>query len=275
MKKIILRKMLITFTVILISATCSGQTIKNGSFESWPSGCPYNVVPDNWTNFSTSLGPDQAGTCAGTVTSYQGSSHMNLVWYSTNGLYEGAIQTLTGLTSGTSYQINFYAINDQGLYSYGDPVILDVYLNNSVIFSTPELTSGGNWTKYSVNFTATATSHNFGFKVQAGSTGTSGSVGIDAVVFDGTEGTNTILNESEYNIYPNPFNNEFIVDIQKQNFKDATFIIQNTLGQTVFVKQNLYPKDKKTINMKELPSGIYFINFTIDGKRAIKKLIKQ
>jgi len=275
MNKNTLMKRLITFLAVLITASTSiGQTLINGDFESWPSGCPYNVAPDGWTNFSTSLGPDQAGSCAGTVTSHQGSSHMNLVWYSVNGLNEGAIQTITGLTAGASYEINFYAINDQGLYSYGDPAFLDVYLDNAVIYSTPELISGGNWTSYTVLFIASATTHSIGFKVRDGSTGTSGSVGVDAVSINGSQSSNNLLLENKFEIYPNPFNNELTVTIPEQTFSDASISIHNTLGQTVFDKQYFKNESKKTIDMKMLPGGIYFIDLMVDGKISIRKIVK-
>ena len=226
MKISLLKKTIITLVAgLLLTVTSQGQTLTNGDFESWPSGCPYNVAPDGWTNFSTSLGPDQAGSCAGTVTSYHGTSHMNLVWYSGSGLIEGAVQTITGLTPGASCEVNFYAINDQGLYSYGDPVILDVYLDNGLFYSTPELLSGGNWTSYTILFTASATHQTLGFKVRDGSTGTSGSVGVDYVTLNGTLNTNDLSQANDFNIYPNPFQNEVIVTIQKPTYSEYKMLL--------------------------------------------------
>ena len=89
-------------SIILLIVTIQtniAQVINNPSFELWPTtSCPYNVAPTGWTNYSTSLGPDQAGTCAGTIVSQQGNSHMNLVWYTGSALAEGARQLITGFT---------------------------------------------------------------------------------------------------------------------------------------------------------------------------------
>lgn len=257
-------KLLIGLIALCITNNSNGQIIVNGNFELWPSGCPYNIAPNNWTNFSTSLGPDQAGSCAGTVISYQGSSHMNLVWYSSNGLFEGANQAITGLTIGTIYQMGFYAINDQGLYSFGDPVILDVYLGSSVIFSTPELFSGGAWTAYSLNFTATSTSETIGFKVKAGISGTSGSVGVDAVTINNPTSVKTMVQDNEIKIYPNPFYSSTTLQTDKP-LKNASLTVYNSFGQTVKQIDNLAGQTI-VFYRDNLPSGLYFVRLKEENK---------
>jgi hypothetical protein len=261
-----------TLAWITMTSRCVGQTISNGGFELWPPGCPVNVAPNNWTNFSSSLGPDQAGTCAGTVVSYQGSSHMNLVWYSVNSLFEGAEQTITGLSIGTVYQIGFYAINDKGLYAYTDPVVLDVYINSSVVFSTPVLYSGGVWTAYAVNFTATATSQTLGFRVNAGPSGTAGSVGVDAVAFNQQTGINTLFQDNELEIYPNPFSSQAVLQSDRL-LQNVTVEMDNCLGQTVKQMKNISGRTI-TLERDDLPSGVYFIKLLQDNKVVgTKKLI--
>jgi hypothetical protein len=70
---------------------------------------------------------------------------MNLVWWSGTGLLEGAAEAITSLVPGNSYQVSFHAINDQGLYSYGDPAFLEASINGDVLLTTPELFSGQPW----------------------------------------------------------------------------------------------------------------------------------
>lgn len=166
---------------LLLAATLHAQTINEPGFENWGVGCPVNTAPNGWTNFSTNLGPDQAGTCAGTVVSYEGSSHMNLVWYSVNGLEEGAAQVITGLVPGSLYEVSFYAIHDQGLYAANDPTKLEGYINGAVMLTTPDLVSGDPWAFFSFAFPADSTAAELGFQVVAGSSGTTGCVGVDAV----------------------------------------------------------------------------------------------
>jgi hypothetical protein len=275
--KLILNKQILIFVNLFIFiSTSNGQVINSISFESWPPGCPYNVAPNGWTNFSTNLGPDQAGTCAGVVNSFQGSSHMNLVW-SNSGLREGAKQAITGLVTGGVYQVSFYAIHDRGLYADTGSVILDFYHNSTIVFSTPELFKGGSWTLYTATFTALATTDTIGFRVAPGLTGTSGSVGVDGDSTMNITSVNNILEDNEFKIYPNPFIGNISVVINKQNIKQTILTVKNILGQTVFNQQdnNLNSTYTKVINLDFLSEGIYLFDIIVDGKRMVKKIVKE
>ncbi len=94
--------------------------------------------------------------------------------------------------------------------------------------------------------------------------------------------TSTGIEESDpkialCNIYPNPFSSEVSITIQKQNLKQSSFIIKNTLLQTVFIKEenNLSTPYTKTIDLSFLTSGIYLLNVIIDGERTVKKIVKE
>ncbi|HQF27623.1 MAG TPA: T9SS type A sorting domain-containing protein [Bacteroidia bacterium] len=261
-KKLVM--MIILF--VMLAGLGNAQNIINGDFESWPPNCPYNVAPNGWINFSTSLGPDQAGTCAGSVVSHQGNSQMNLVWYTGSNLFEGAEQTISGLSVGDVYHLGFYAINDQGLYSFGDPVILEVYVDSAVVFSTPELTSGGAWVNYSVDFTATNVSHTIGFKVNQGSTGSSGSVGVDEVSFVNLTGLNNLSYENKISIYPNPFTQTTKIRLD-QKLNDASLSIYNSVGQLVKQLKNISSQEV-TLQRDNLPSGMYSVHLSA-GKKIV------
>lgn len=183
MKKGIFQLLLFVFFAACWGLSANAQTISNPDFEFWPAGCPYNTAPYDWTNYTVGgLGPDQAGNCAGTVTSQQGRSHMNLVWSQTR-LYEGASQTITGFTAGNCYSIEFHAIHSRGLYALTDPVVAQVFIDGTIIFTTPDLILGGAWAKYTASFIASSNSHTIAFRVNQGSSGStgSGSIGIDNV----------------------------------------------------------------------------------------------
>lgn len=176
----LLRPLLVP-SISCFALSLHAQTIAEPGFENWPPNCPVNTAPNGWTNFSTSLGPDQAGSCAGTVVSYEGSSHMNLVWYSVTALEEGAAQVITGLAPGSTYEVSFYAIHNQGLYADLDPTKLQAFINGTTVLTTPDLVSGIPWALFSFTFVADSTAAELGFQVIAGSTGTTGCVGVDAV----------------------------------------------------------------------------------------------
>lgn len=89
-------------------------------------------------------------------------------------------------------------------------------------------------------------------------------------------GINEIELESTLTVFPNPFASEINI-ILKQNFKQATFIIRDVLGQIVlFDKINdVHNSHTNKIAVNFLSSGIYFFEMTIDGNSIVKKIIKE
>lgn len=83
------------------------------------------------------------------------------------------------------------------------------------------------------------------------------------------------LSESEnsnYKIYPNPFLDEIVVSISDIK-NEVNLSILNSLGQLVY--QTKVTKTNSVINLKELPSGLYFIRSEVLGQEKVLKLIKE
>ena len=78
-------------------------------------------------------------------------------------------------------------------------------------------------------------------------------------------------------VSPNPFNSELSIEIQRQNFKQATITIKNIVGQTVFKEDenNVGTSYSKSIEVSFLPKGIYFIEVMVDGERYVNKMLKE
>lgn len=84
------------------------------------------------------------------------------------------------------------------------------------------------------------------------------------------------ISDKFFQIYPNPFNN--VISITgNHHFQNLTLSILNTLGQVVFRKQetNLSKNSTITLNLENLPSGIYYLQLTTDKQRVSRKIIKQ
>ena len=85
------------------------------------------------------------------------------------------------------------------------------------------------------------------------------------------------IESKDFRIYPNPFTDEISVEIRQRNSKSAAVVIRNILGQTVFSDQEIKGNNvfTRTINLRELATGIYFLDMIIEGERTVKKIVKQ
>jgi hypothetical protein len=264
---------LFLFGLLLLSGFAKAQLAANGGFEDWTGTCPTNTPPDAWTNYSTALGPDEAG-CAGTVTSHSGSAHMNLVWIN-SGLQEGASQIVSGLTMGTTYRISFWAINDNGLYADPGDCILEVHRNTVPTFSTPNLVAGGAWTYYSVDFVASAPFETIALRVTPGTGGTSGSVGVDDFAVEIPVGIHDGMQQA-FSIYPNPANGDVYVrqaESLTNNLGQVGYTISNVLGQQVHQSVADFTTGDAKLNLPTLLPGVYYLKMTIDGENLVQKFI--
>jgi len=92
-----------------------------------------------------------------------------------------------------------------------------------------------------------------------------------------TTGINSPENaENPIQVFPNPFKNILSVTANN-NFQTLTFSVLNTLGQEVFRKQetNLSKNSTLSLNLQNLPVGIYFLQVTADNQSMSRKIVKQ
>ena len=79
--------------------------------------------------------------------------------------------------------------------------------------------------------------------------------------------------ENFFSTYPNPAINELNVKLKSGN-QSAEIQLVNTLGVIVLSK-NMDNKATETLNVSELPKGIYFIKIKSDTRSFTQKFIKQ
>ncbi len=90
-------------------------------------------------------------------------------------------------------------------------------------------------------------------------------------------GISELKNNDSFTIFSNPFVENISIVIHKQNLYQATFIIKNILGQTVFSKKEnnfIYPYIT-TIDLSFLSKGIYLLEVNTNGESAAKKIVKE
>ncbi|MCB8995112.1 MAG: T9SS type A sorting domain-containing protein [Bacteroidales bacterium] len=63
---------------------------------------------------------------------------------------------------------------------------------------------------------------------------------------------------SEVNVYPNPNNGQFTLDVPAKNFQNAKFEVINSQGKVVY-KNKLDNQNRRSIDLSSMASGIYVI----------------
>ncbi len=83
-------------------------------------------------------------------------------------------------------------------------------------------------------------------------------------------GTGVDEMEQKFVVYPNPTRN--LVTITGKNYKVAE--VYNGLGQHVVSASG--EDEQITIDLKDLPVGVYFVNITDkDGRKYMRKIVKE
>ena len=94
-------------------------------------------------------------------------------------------------------------------------------------------------------------------------------VWIDDIIFPCSSftGIEEVENEN-IKIYPNPANDFINIEINDNHNGNFNISIYNSLGIKVMETSN-----ENTINIEDLPSGMYFINVTTENLNKTKKII--
>lgn len=79
------------------------------------------------------------------------------------------------------------------------------------------------------------------------------------------------------NISPNPFISDVTISIQKENLRQVTFTLYNSLGQKFYSARetNLSSGYTKSLDLSYLPNGLYFWEVIVDGERTVKRIVKE
>jgi len=79
------------------------------------------------------------------------------------------------------------------------------------------------------------------------------------------------------NVFPNPNNGQFAIELQSKNNQSVQMRIFNAFGSEVYKESNVVVNgsSSRTLNLKDLAEGIYYLNLHGDGVNIIKKIVIQ
>ena len=77
------------------------------------------------------------------------------------------------------------------------------------------------------------------------------------------------------NIYPNPAQEEFYVELDNKTNTPITLNVYNSFGQLQITETYLQSEERKKIDIEKLNSGIYSLEVIFDNERKIQKIIKM
>jgi hypothetical protein len=81
----------------------------------------------------------------------------------------------------------------------------------------------------------------------------------------------------QLNLFPNPVHSVLTVSCSNIKGKSFSLSLRNVIGQLLFSKQekNGNPNFEVKIDLADLPSGLYFLEAWVDGRRTISRVMKN
>ncbi|HEX7413785.1 MAG TPA: C10 family peptidase [Bacteroidia bacterium] len=138
------------------------------------------------------------------------------------------------------------------------------------------------FTTYTVNVNAIASSHNIMFRWEfyADPNGPGNNLYIDDInIVDNVAGIKNIETSVNLNLYPNPSQGKVNIDFNLSEQHSIAVNVSDMLGRVVeTIATKSYQSGETTLMIgadKAYQAGLYLVNITIDGQRISKKVIIQ
>ena len=88
-------------------------------------------------------------------------------------------------------------------------------------------------------------------------------------------GIDELLVNGDVNVFPNPSNGEFTIDMELISNSNVSFRVENLVGALVYETQSITidGAHSETISLGNVPTGVYFVNIRVGDNNLVKKLI--
>ncbi len=100
--------------------------------------------------------------------------------------------------------------------------------------------------------------------------------GNDTGYLQGCNSTTSLIFNTKtiINLYPNPAKRELFISFNTAFTITTNIIIYNALGKTVLIKQT-NNKEIQSIDISDLPSGVYYLTLSADDKKIIDRFLVE
>jgi hypothetical protein len=290
-----MRKITISLTILIALTIKLNAQIPNSGFETWTTIGSYEN-PTGWaTTNSYSTGSFYAVTKSidhypTSVGTYSIRIENNTAFIANNsGL--GFVLTGSQLALQPAFPITGHPNSLTGYYKYtpinSDTMDIGIQLyKNGVQVSGGDLTTTltvSNWTSFNIPL-STYTSADSGFIViQAYHAGPhsyniphgNSVLYVDNLNFDNliTSVSEQTVNNTLFNLYPNPASNFITLNIDNINNADLTLNIYNVIG--TLVKSETLKQNQRQINVGDLSNGVYMVTIKSKDFTESQRLIIQ
>jgi hypothetical protein len=95
------------------------------------------------------------------------------------------------------------------------------------------------------------------------------------VLVQNCTGFHNQLSQNSFDIYPNPNNGSFTLDLGKNTFESFKVSVVNSLGSLVYKQDFNQTENQISINLNNLPEGIYYLKLETNSSFGVKKIIIQ
>lgn len=260
------------------------QQLPNLDFENWTT-ISYED-PDDWSTFNSLYAVDSVYPVTKTTDSYHQNFALKVQSIDTNNAFtniatSGKINA-TGPHGGDVYNAQ-NTDTLQGFYKYStnqiDSAIILISFDQSGVLSGEyvALSPASTYTKFEIPYSLAQTADSFRIDVIASTNYSFGSeLILDELAFKSilTSIDQKISKLEEFNIYPNPANNQLNLE-WTSSAKEMNVQIIDGLGRTYNTITNLPQIGQQTIDLSGLSSGIYFLRIQLDGEISSRRFVKE
>lgn len=168
---------------------------------------------------------------------------------------------------------DIYALNSSVMQAGSGGISADPYYPmDPSEWKTYVISSHPAWNSYK-----TSSSVMVRFLFQENSAGNGNNLYVDAINFFPPTGVNELSNMIRYSVYPNPSNDVTNVSFSLHDAAKVKIEVLDVLGKSVMepIEGSYSQGDHSVVINNNLPTGIYFVNLSLNGAKVSTKLIVE